>query len=66
MSDLRIHADLGMCEGLGMCEAMAPDYFEVGEDGVVDVLDEHPPESDRADLAAAVAACPVLALSMSG
>lgn len=63
---MRIVADLATCEGLGMCEAMAPDYFEVNEDGVVDVLDDSPPESDRTDLAAAVDACPVLALKLEG
>lgn len=54
------------CEGLGMCEAMAPDFFEVGDDGLVDVLDDQPGEEHRADLAAAVDACPVLALSLQG
>lgn len=63
---MRIVADLAKCEGLGMCEAMAPDFFEVGEDGVVDVLDETPGEDQRADLTAAVDACPVLALSLQG
>lgn len=63
---MRIVADLAKCEGLGMCEAMAPDFFEVGEDGVVDVLDETPGEDQRTDLTAAVDACPVLALSLQG
>ncbi|GAB3077025.1 hypothetical protein GCM10027215_16630 [Nocardioides zeae] len=59
-------ADLGKCEGLGMCEAMAPDFFEVDEDGVVDVLDAEPGEEHRTDLTAAVDACPVLALTLQG
>jgi ferredoxin len=63
---MRIHADLDRCEGLGMCEAMADDYFEVDEDeDHVVVLDEAPPESDRAHVYAAVQACPVLALSLA-
>jgi ferredoxin len=61
---MRIAADTHTCEGLGMCEAMAPDFFEVGDDGHVLVHDEHPPEGHRADVAAAVDACPVLALSL--
>jgi ferredoxin len=62
---VKIRADLDKCEGLGMCEAMANDYFEVDEeeDRVV-VLDDSPPESDRAHVYAAVQACPVLALSL--
>jgi ferredoxin len=66
---MKIHADLGKCEGLGMCEAMANDYFEVDEDPVngdqVVVLDDSPPEADRAHVYAAVQACPVLALSLT-
>jgi ferredoxin len=63
---MRIAADRDTCEGLGMCEAMAPDFFEVGEGGTVDVLDEQPGENHRADVTAAVDACPVLALSIEG
>ncbi|MDR6174082.1 ferredoxin [Nocardioides zeae] len=63
---MRIVADLDKCEGLGMCEAMAPDFFEVGEDGVVEVLDAEPGEEHRTDLTAAVDACPVLALTLQG
>jgi ferredoxin len=61
---MRIEADLGKCDGLGMCEAMAPDFFEVGDEGTVVVLDERPGEDHRQDLAAAVDACPVLALKL--
>ncbi|MGW7533938.1 ferredoxin [Amycolatopsis sp. NPDC054798] len=61
---LKIVADQGKCEGLGMCEAMADQFFEVGEDGVVQVLDETPPEADRQFVDAAVRACPVAALRL--
>lgn len=61
---MRIVADRTKCDGLGMCEAMAPDFFEVGDDGTVVVLDEHPGAEHRTDLAAAVDACPVLALTL--
>ena len=61
---MRIEADRGRCDGLGMCEAMAPDFFEVGADGTVVVLDERPGEEHRTDVAAAVDSCPVLALKL--
>ncbi|WP_309648393.1 ferredoxin [Nocardioides sp.] len=65
---MKIEVDRGRCEGLGMCEAMAHDYFEVTEtpegDEVMTVLDDSPPESDRAQVFAAVQACPVLALTL--
>lgn len=64
---MRIVADRAKCEGLGMCESMANDYFEVDEDEeLVTVLDENPPEPDRAHVYAAVQACPVLALTLEG
>ncbi|GLY39287.1 hypothetical protein Amsp01_053110 [Amycolatopsis sp. NBRC 101858] len=62
---MRIEADRGKCDGLGMCEAMAPDFFEVGDDGTVVVLDERPGEEHRTDVAAAVDSCPVLALKLT-
>ncbi|GHE80057.1 hypothetical protein GCM10017786_07600 [Amycolatopsis deserti] len=61
---MRIEADRAKCDGLGMCEAMAPDFFEVGADGTVAVLDEHSGEEHRQDVTAAVDACPVLALKV--
>lgn len=63
---MKIVVDRDTCEGLGMCEAMASDYFELDDDEVMHVLDETPPESDRAHVYAAVQACPVLALSLEG
>lgn len=63
---MRILADRAKCEGLGMCEAMAPDFFEVGDDATVVVLDANPEEEHRTDLAAAVDSCPVLALRLAG
>jgi ferredoxin len=61
---VKIIADHGTCEGLGMCEAMAHDFFQVGEAGLVDVLNEAPAEQDRALVQAAVEACPVGALRL--
>ncbi|WP_436700720.1 ferredoxin [Nocardioides sp. BYT-33-1] len=64
---MKISVDIDKCEGLGMCEAMANDYFEVDEDeDKVVILDETPPEDDRAHVYAAVQACPVLALTLEG
>jgi ferredoxin len=63
---MRIVADRTTCEGLGMCEAMAHEFFEVAEDGFVEILDESPGEEHRRDLTAAVEACPVLALTLQG
>lgn len=61
---MEIAVDRSKCEGLGMCEAMAHEFFEVQDDGTMVVLDEHPAEEHRHTLAAAVDACPVLALTL--
>jgi len=61
---MRIIADRNRCEGLGMCEAMAHEFFEVGDDGTVTLLDDQPDEEHRTDLQAAVDSCPVSALTL--
>lgn len=61
---MRIEVDRGKCDGLGMCEAMAPDFFEVADEGAVRLLDEHPDEQDRELVTAAVDSCPMLALRL--
>ena len=63
---MRISVDRDRCEGLGMCEAMAHEFFELDDDDVMHVLDPAPCEEHRAELAAAVASCPVQALGLEG
>jgi ferredoxin len=63
---MRITVDRDLCEGLGMCESMAHEFFEVDDDDVMHVLDENPAEGHRKEVSAAVASCPVLALSLEG
>ena len=61
---MRIVLDQAKCSSLGMCEEVAPDLFEVGDDGALQVLDPAPGEDRRATCRAAVAACPTGALSL--
>lgn len=63
---MRIVVDRDVCEALGMCEAMAADFFELDDDDTMQVLDETPAEEHRAQVHAAVQACPVLALRLEG
>ncbi|WP_132992171.1 ferredoxin [Gordonia zhaorongruii] len=60
---MRVVVDLDLCQGHGMCELEAPDVFEAGRDRV-EVLDEHPDESHRAECEAAVRYCPTQALKI--
>ncbi|UAK34693.1 ferredoxin [Nocardia asteroides] len=61
---MRIVADRIVCAGHGMCEALAPDLFRVGGDGIV-----APPEtvepSERELLELVVDSCPVGALRLA-
>ena len=62
---MRVAADLDLCQGHQMCQGEAPDVF--GFDNAADrvvVLTEHPDESLRAQVAAAVRYCPAMALAI--
>ena len=61
----RVLVDRERCVGSGTCEALAPDLFEVGDDGVVEVLRADPTGDDEA-ARDAVSACPTRALSLDG
>jgi len=63
---MKIVVDYDLCDGHGMCEAMAHEYFELDDDDQMTVLNEFPPEEDRAKVNAAVQACPALALALEG
>jgi ferredoxin len=63
---VRIHHDADRCASTGMCEAVAPEVFQVGDDGEMRVLEPAPPEGSRDLIAEAVAACPTAALRIEG
>ncbi|MCU1693352.1 MAG: 3Fe-4S ferredoxin [Frankiales bacterium] len=62
---MRIVLDEGKCSSIGMCESVAPDVFEVGDDGALVVLAPEQPADRRALIEEAVAACPTGALSLA-
>ncbi|ETZ59510.1 ferredoxin [Mycobacterium europaeum] len=47
-----------------MCEGLAPDFFEVSNDGKLHILNPGPPECHRALIEDAVASCPTGALAL--
>ena len=62
---MRAIADLDLCQAHQMCQGEAPDVFGFDEDAhKVVVLREHPDESLRDQVRAAVRYCPAMALSM--
>ena len=62
---MKVIADTTVCQGHQLCQGEAPDVFGFDEDAdVVVILNEHPDESRRSDVAAAVRYCPAFALSI--
>jgi ferredoxin len=62
---MKVTADLDLCQGHQMCQGEAPDVFEFDDDAdQVVVLQEHPDESLRPQVKAAVKYCPAMALAI--
>ncbi|MFW0793885.1 ferredoxin [Gordonia sp. CPCC 205515] len=61
--ELRVDVDTQLCEGHGLCALLAPDVFDVGDDDVA-VWNAHPAEETRAEVRAAVSACPRQAITL--
>ncbi len=63
---MQVLCDVEKCTGLGLCESIAPDFFEVQDDGTLVMLRETFDESERSALTEAVRSCPTEALSLRG
>ena len=57
-----VKVDLAACQGYANCVVGADDYFDINDDGVVEVLRVEVPESERARVETAARSCPVSAL----
>jgi ferredoxin len=62
---MRITVDRARCIGSGICESVASEFFEVGDDGELMLLQENFDEGDQAGIDEAVRSCPTMALSAS-
>ena len=61
---MRIIVDWNRCTGMGMCESLAPDVFEVDDEGSLQVHTETVAEGMEDEVREAVASCPTEALSL--
>lgn len=59
---MKVCIDYGKCTGLGICESLAPDYFEVNDDGDLLLLREDVDDADIQGIEEAVSGCPTEAL----
>lgn len=59
---MKVVVEFNKCTGLGICESIAPDHFEVNDDGDLVLLSEDISPEDLELVEAAVAGCPTEAL----
>jgi ferredoxin len=60
----RLVVDRDRCVGSGTCEVLAPEVFEVDDDGVLALLRPEPGDADLPHVRDAVQGCPTRALSL--
>ena len=61
---MKIVVDFDACQSNGMCAEIAPELFEVREDGFLYVLQEQPDEALHEKAVEAARACPVQAITI--
>lgn len=61
----RVQVDRERCVGSGVCESLAPEVFEVDDDGLLMVHREEPGDDQLDDVRDAVQQCPTRALALT-
>ena len=61
---VQITLEVDKCIGSGSCEMMAPEVFEVGEDGLAELLDASPGSEMESKCRAAEESCPTQAITV--
>ena len=61
---MKIVVDYDECASNAVCMGIAPEVFEVRDDGYLYILDENPPEELRERLRQAVNGCPTGAITL--
>jgi len=62
---MQVILDRDKCTGLGICESVAPDHFEIDDDGELVVLRDDVTDDERGTLEDAVRQCPTGALRLA-
>lgn len=63
---MKVTVDYDACASTGTCQQIAPEIFEVRQDGFLYVLQEEPPEELRAKADEAAEMCPTGAITIEG
>ncbi|WP_370501104.1 ferredoxin [Mycolicibacterium sp. jd] len=61
---MEVKVDYAKCTGLGICESVAPDFFEVNDEGALVLLKREISDDELQAVEEAVAGCPTEALSI--
>lgn len=61
---MKVVVDFDACMSNAVCMGIAPEVFEVRDDGYLYILDEHPPEALRHAVEEAAMACPTQAITI--
>ena len=63
---MKLASDVGKCQGYGNCAAIDEKHFDLDDDGMVVVIDEHVTEDERDNTEEAIRSCPVAAIRIEG
>jgi len=62
---MKVIVDRALCTGIGICESLAPELFEIGDDGDLVLLRDDVTDGELAGVEAAILQCPTEALRLS-
>ena len=63
---MRVNVNFDLCQSNAQCMSVAPEVFEVRDDGFLYVLNENPGEDLREKVEAAARVCPTQAITVGG
>jgi ferredoxin len=61
---MRVVVNFDTCNSNAVCMGIAPEVFEVRDDGYLYILDENPPEELRSKVEQAVLECPTQSITL--
>lgn len=61
---MKVVVDFDTCQSNAVCQGIAPEVFEVRDDGFLYILQENPSEELRSKVEDAVRSCPVQAITI--
>jgi ferredoxin len=61
---VKVAVDFNKCTGLGICESLAPEFFEVNDEGELVLLKQDITDQELQGVEEAVAGCPTEALRL--